>query len=116
MTDPQQSKGSTVTFTERWCDFQAGAGPPPAPQLAQCTAFAATAAMSANFVSRSRPGALAVSTSSTLVAAGSPTAQWAGLSTAKQLNRQFFPMLSLDPGAAPNSRPRSADATIMVSC
>lgn len=41
--DPQQSRGDTATFTERWGEFLAGAGPPPAPSPAQHSSFGRTA-------------------------------------------------------------------------
>lgn len=41
--DPHQSRGDTATFTERWGQFLAGVGPPPAPAPAQHTSFARTA-------------------------------------------------------------------------
>lgn len=40
--DPQQSRGSTTTFTERWGDFLAGTGPPPAPSPAAHTSYCRT--------------------------------------------------------------------------
>lgn len=40
--DPQQSRGGTTTFTERWGDFLAGTGPPPAPSPADHTTYGRT--------------------------------------------------------------------------
>lgn len=45
--DPQQSRGGTTTFTERWGDFLAGSSPPPAPAPAQHTSYCRTGVQAA---------------------------------------------------------------------
>jgi len=45
--DPQHSRGGTTTFTERWGDFLAGSGPPPAPAPAHHTSYCRTGAQAA---------------------------------------------------------------------
>jgi hypothetical protein len=106
--DAQQSRGSAATFTERWGEFLAGAGPPPAPQLSQHTSYGRSAA-AADSSGSSTTAPAAAAAEQQIDGAVSRSA--AGCSSPlQQLNRQFFPLLAVDVSELPSCRPQSAGA------
>jgi hypothetical protein len=119
--DPQQSRGSAATFTERWGEFLAGAGPPPAPHLPQHTSYgrnshSATACDSPSHSSFA-PASPAAEQQREREAAGSSSGRGGGGCSAvgrssplQQLNRQFFPLLAVNVSELPSCRPQSASA------
>lgn len=112
--DPQQSRGSSATFTERWEDFQAGAAPPPAPYLPRHTAYGCSAAAAPtgndNLSGRGIGSSAAQSPKCAAPVAAGSSGGAADGSSNQLLNRQFFPLLSVDVSELPRCRPQSADA------
>eukprot|EP00879_Flechtneria_rotunda_P017994 GHRR01018858.1.p1 GENE.GHRR01018858.1~~GHRR01018858.1.p1 ORF type:complete len:579 (+),score=261.77 GHRR01018858.1:857-2593(+) len=122
VVDPQQSKGSTVTFTERWEEFLQGSGPPPtAPPPCNAThgtpssataALSPTAAASAGASMSKSPMGLGPAVGR----AGLPNPLSSSLgSPSRQLNKQFFPLLSGETAELHGSRPGSADSAARVN-
>ncbi|KAF6265420.1 hypothetical protein COO60DRAFT_1686902 [Scenedesmus sp. NREL 46B-D3] len=110
--DPQQSRGSAATFTQRWGEFLVGAGPPPAPHPPQHTSYGRSAGgceePSCGHAAPASAPAEQQDDGAGSVSGGLSAAR--RLSPMQQLNRNFFPLLAVDASELPRWRPQSASA------
>lgn len=97
--DPQQSLPGSATFTERWGEYLAGSGPPPAPAPAQHTSFCRAGVQSVssggNNTGQCHSQLQLANWQSTSSSGGSSCRQLGigSNSGLQSLNKRFFPLL-----------------------